>query len=65
MSVLSKALKKAMASPDANISEMAKEIGVSRNQLYMIADEKNQPKLSTAEKIADYLGFSITVSKMS
>ena len=61
LSVLAKALKKAMASEDANISAMSKAIGVSRNQLYQIAKEQNQPKLDTAEKIAEYLGLTITI----
>ena len=61
------ALKEAMSRDGVNITQMAKDMGVARNQLYLIIEKKRKhtPKYDTLEKVATYLGLEMVVQEMS
>lgn len=45
--------RKALA--DRNLTYVARQIGISRQQLWMIANGMSQPRANTLEAISDYL----------
>lgn len=65
MDQFAKSIRDAIESQDMTIMELSRRTGVTRQHLYRILAGEHAPSLSVAERIAEALGLTLTVSQKS
>lgn len=56
------ALKNVIEAREENVSELAKQMGVSRQGLYKMLSEEGNPRLATLNQLLKSLGMKISIS---